>query len=251
MRTSLWIILTVLFISSQVPRFPLKRKLAMAGALLLGLLLTVSAPAKGDTVTWATWTAASGGTPGSASGTIGTVGVTYSGQLEYFYPNTFPSWMPTSTWAGGTVANGPPSPGNIIGLFGGPGTGTATITFSVPVVDPVMAIWSLGDSITAEFVFTGSEPFTVEAGGPSAEFAGGPIYTAGCPANTVCGAEGNGTIRFHGTFSSLTWTNPIEENWYGFELGIPNSTVPEPGSLLLLGTGLVGLAGTIRRKLKR
>src|SRR5229473_2111903 len=37
----------------------------------------------------------------------------------------------------------------------------------------------------------------------------------------------------------------------GFAAGGTISTVPEPGSMTLLGTGLVGIAGMVRRRLKR
>src|SRR6185437_8537024 len=34
------------------------------------------------------------------------------------------------------------------------------------------------------------------------------------------GSEGNGTIRFVGTFSTFSWTVPIPEFWHGFTFGI-------------------------------
>ncbi len=218
---------------------------------MLGLLLALSALAKASTITWTTWAAATGGNPGSATGAIGAVDVTYTGQVTYFFTN-YPSWMPASTYAAGTVSNAP-SPNNIIGLTGGPGTGTQTVTFSKPVVDPVMAIWSLGNAgNTAQFVFLANEPFSVEAGGPSNEYGGSSIHTGGaCPSNAVCGAEGNGTIQYSGTFSTLTWTNPVYENWYGFDLGIAGvapTTTPEPVSIVLF-TSFLGFAAVLRRNL--
>lgn len=218
------------------------------------LALGAGTSAKAGTITWTTWTSATTGNPGSAAGTIGSVGVTYNGQVTYFFTN-YPSWSPASTYEGGAVGNAP-SPHNIIGLTGGANTGTDTIMFSQAVVDPVMAIWSLGQGgIAAQFVFNSSEPFSVVAGGPSAEYSGSSIYTGGtCPANAVCGAEGNGTIQFNGTFTSLTWTNPVFENWYGFDLGIAGvatASTPEPASLFLFGTGLLGLAFAVSRRRKR
>ncbi|HEX4165361.1 MAG TPA: hypothetical protein VHZ55_07795 [Bryobacteraceae bacterium] len=51
--------------------------------------------------------------------------------------------------------------------------------------------------------------------------------------NTVLGAEGNGVLRFNGTFSQLTWTNPSFENYYAFTLGVAGqagpAVIPEPG----------------------
>ena len=108
------------------------------------------------------------------------------------------------------------------------------ITFSKSVVNPVMAIWSLGaGGTTASFNFTPSEPFTIESGGPSAEYGGSTIFVCSGNSLAVCGTEGNGTIQFQGTFSTISWTNPVFENYYGFTIGAPISTsvvVPEPAS---------------------
>lgn len=219
-------------------------------ALVGGLLLITALPASASTINWIDWTnATTGSTAGSAAGTISALGLTvsYTGEVESLLSG-YPSWTPSSSYVGGSIGNAPPEADNSIQLFGAT-LASDTITFSSPVVDPVMAIWSLGSAgAVASFSFSGNEPFTIAAGGPSVEYGGSSIYL--CGAETVCGAEGNGTIQFSGTYSSLTWTNPSFEDFYAFTAGVSGaaSQVPEPSSFLLIGAGLLGLAWTMRRK---
>jgi hypothetical protein len=227
------------------------KKVWMLGGLL-ALVCGAVAPAAASLITWTTWTSGTvSTTAGSAAGTLAGLGISvaYTGEMDSLTSGVL--WTPVSTFTGGTVGNAPPSGTNdAIDLVGG-GTVLDTVTFSAPVLNPILAIWSLGQGgVTARFSFTAAEPFTIEGGGPSTQFGGSTIFAGGaCPANAACGIEGNGVLQFNGTFSSITWTNPVFENFYAFTIGVAGAavSVPEHATLSLLGLGLAGL-GFSRRK---
>ncbi len=172
---------------------------------------------------------------------MGGVTVTYSGEIRGL--NQYVSnWSPASTFIGGPVTSAPPGNSGI--QLTGPtpnteeGVITDTITFSSAVTDPVIAIVSLGQlGDTAEFDFTSNEPFTLFGGGPTNAWGGSPLTSDG---QTVYGTEGNGLVVFNGTFTTLSFTTPVYENYYAFTVG--ETAVPEPSTWALMGVGLVGLA---------
>lgn len=212
------------------------RRSFFISAIFAAALATVGS-AQAATIDWATWTQNSTGSTGSATGTTtGGVTITYSGELQGVVAN-YPNWTPSTSYVGGSVDNAPPESGGILKLFGGSNpVPTNTITFSQAVTNPVFAIWSLGQgAINASFNFINA-PFTIQAGGPSFEYSGQSITSSG---DTVFGLEGNGTIQFWGTFETISWTNPVFENWYGFTVGV--SAVPEPGTWLMMILGFAGL----------
>ena len=203
----------------------------------LMLAALVSADAFAVPIHWNTWSSASSGSISAGS----TVNVAFATTNFHADVPNYPSWSPSSTFADGVmVDNGPAQANGIMQLDGGTAA-LNTLTFSVPVVDPVIAIWSLGQGgVEASFDFVGVAPVLV-AGGSSAEYGGSSITVSG---NTVSGREGNGTIQLIGTYSSIQWINPTYEYWYGFNVGIADvrkTAVPEPGQLLLflLGLGLL------------
>lgn len=220
-------------------------KTAVATAMIALGALTTATAAGAATIDWASWSSAvPGATSGSATATFADVGITasYTGELRSLVAN-YPSYAPGGTFSGGTVSNAPVTADGIIQIFGFNANLTNTITFSQAVLNPVLAIWSLGQpGLLAQFNF--GQSFAIQAGGPNAEYGGSTITAVG---NTVSGNEGNGVLQFNGTLTSITWTNPMGENWFGFTVGVPVAAIPEPETYALLLAGLAVLGARARR----
>ncbi len=195
---------------------------------------------------WTDWTSIIKGQPGSAEGSLGSTGVAYSGDVinvSTIDGNTT-VWDPDATFIGGAVDVSPSTIGDVIGLNGA--TATSTISFSAPVLNPVIAIFSLGapdDSVM--LAFDDATP-SLEVYGLNSTFTDdlADLVVSG---NSVTGQGGSGVIMFEGLYSSLTFNNSNGEYWYGITVGNVTA-VPVPAAVWLFGSGLLGLVGVARRR---